>query len=162
VLELYLGLTNHQAKEVIENQDGHTLEPLRMMPWIAALGDIANSGKDWRRACDVKCCDVIDRPRATKFCIQCTFGRYVGDGPFMVCNSDMCLLKHKEDIGPFSYNSKRSKLERKREDISKAREGTKELKKIQIRAVNAACSEDQTKLRKRAKELIRDINSKKK
>lgn len=135
------------------------MESIRNLPWISALDDVANSGKDWRRKCQVKfSCE--HKGRATQFCIQCTFVRYIGEGAFMVCSSKDCLRKHCETIGSHSNNQKRSKLFIQRAALLETRTATKTAKRKflegpDVTVIKDACALTQRAAKKQATAAIR-------
>jgi hypothetical protein len=154
---LHQHLSFLQAHEIVNHANSHTLEHLRELPWIKALGDSVKS-TDLRRQCNVKH-KCANQGRTTQFCIQCTFITYLGQGAFMVCNSKSCLSKHKETIGSHCSGSKRFKMQSDREELMETRAKTKEVKKAKAREVNKALNLKVKELRQQAKAQVRALNS---
>lgn len=143
----------------MNNASSHTLQSIRFIPWIASLGEVANSGKDWRRGCNVKYC-CANKGRASKFCIQCTFITYLGDSPFMVCASKSCLLKHKEPVGHHCSGAKRFKMESARQEKMQERAKAKEDKKAKVQPLKDAMNLELKKQKEQAKRKFRELKAK--
>jgi len=154
VLQAHLSLTDLQSREIISNGFNHTLDSIKSMPWIHRLG-LSASSTDWRR----KCCVGFDcsEHRTLLFCIQCTFTTYLGDGPFMICESMLCYKAHVDHGNmDYGYMSKSMKIQCHKINADTKREKTNAAIKRVNQEIKIALQADCNALKKRAKLIAKE------